>query len=308
MLKLAIEDRVENVLESSGYATARYHGCFDIAAKKKNILLLKILQNIDAFSEEQSENLKLISANLDAMPLVVGEQTRMEKLQAGVVYERYEMPAVNFHTFKRLIEEEIFPTVYRDRGGLYVHVDSEALRALRTEKGLTQAELAELVNINKKVVYEHERQQSRMVLEIAQKLENVLRHSLIKNAFLNVAANSAAKERKTMPKDKMEKEIGSKLAAIGFKVAYAASAPFDILAREHTLVISDVESNKRRLSKRAPALKNFAAVMQKPALFITERHGEDTFDGVPVMRRDELKELESSKQLIKFAKKISINS
>ena len=119
MLKIGLEQKLETLLENEGYATARYHGCFDIAARKNRILLIKVLQNIDALSNGQAENLKLVASNLGASPLLVGEQTRIEKLRADVVYERYGVPSVNFQTFQRLVEDGIMPTVYSDRGGRY---------------------------------------------------------------------------------------------------------------------------------------------------------------------------------------------
>jgi predicted transcriptional regulator len=52
-----------------------------------------------------------------------------------------------------MISQEIFPKIYRNRGGLYVEIDQEILRSTRKQKGLTQRELAEMVGINKKVIY-----------------------------------------------------------------------------------------------------------------------------------------------------------
>src|SRR4030042_1217430 len=65
--------------------------CFDIAAKKHVLLLLKTLLNVDSFQQEQAKNLKIVSNNLDAHPMIIGLQTRREKLEPGIVYERYDL-------------------------------------------------------------------------------------------------------------------------------------------------------------------------------------------------------------------------
>jgi len=301
MLKAPLEQRIENMLENAGYVTVKYHGCFDVAAKKKQMLLIKVLQNIDAFSEEQSENLRLIASNLGASPLLVGEQTRVEKLRTGIVYERYGIPSLNYQTLQKLVEDAVFPTIYRDRGGLYVKIDSDALREARGESHLTQRELAELVGVNNKVIYEHEKQQLRMMLEIAQKLEKVLHKKIIKEVDI---LNIVQKNEKTMPKDSMEKGVGKKLKSIGFSIDYVRGAPFDILAKDKALVISDVESNKRRILTRVHALKQFIEFSKKPAVVITERHSKDALEGIPVISKSELEEIDNSKQLISIAKRV----
>jgi putative transcriptional regulator len=177
---LDLKQETLNFLERSDYVTCEYKGCFDIAAKKDSLLLIKTLLNIDAFQREQAKNLKIIANNLDAHPFLIGIQTNREKLQPGIVYERFETPTVSLKTFEDLIVNSIFPTIYRDRGGLYVEIDSTILREVRKKKGLSQRELAEAIGINKKVVYEHEKKQLRMLLQIAEDLERILEKKIVK--------------------------------------------------------------------------------------------------------------------------------
>ena len=106
------------------------------------------------------------------------------------------------------------------------------------------------------------------------------------------------------PKDVLEKDVGGKLRRIGFDVKYVGSAPFDILAKEKALLLSDVEADRRKLLKRAPALSGFAAVTQKPALLITEKIKGDELEGIPIIRRSELKEMERSSDVLKVAKRV----
>jgi len=301
MIKGTLVDRTEQLLEENGWVTARYHGCFDMAAKKRHIILVKILQNIDALSEEQAKNLRIIAESVGGSAMLVGEQTRIEKLKEGVVYERFEVPTVNSATFERLVTEGVMPSIYRDKGGLYVRIDSEALREARGERGITQRELAEIVGVNKKAIYEHERNELRMALKIAEKLEDTLGKKLVKEIDL---IKKIVAPQESEPKDVLEKDVGGKLRRIGFEVKYVGAAPFDILAKEKALVVSDVEADKRRLLKRAPALRGFAAVTGKPALLITEKIKEKELEGIPVIRRSELKEMERSSEVLRAAKRV----
>jgi len=300
MLKGGLIERIENLLEQNGWATVRYHGCFDIAAKKEGTVLIKILTNVDALPEGHADSLKTIANSLDATALLVGEQTSRERLGNGIVYERFDIPTVSFGTFEQLIEQEIMPRMYRDKGGLYAEIDSTALKAARNSKGLTQMELAEAVGISKKAIWEHEKHELRMMLSIAQKLEGVLNKPIIKDAKLS---NMGFDQAKTLPKDRLERAVGSELKRLGFGLNFVRNAPFDVLATKKALVLSDVEPNKRKIKMRAEALAKFISLMRKPAVVITEGKHEDELKGIPILPRKELHEFESSKEVIRLARR-----
>jgi putative transcriptional regulator len=294
---LDLRQQAKTFLEGSDYATFEYHGCFDIAAKKDVLLFIKVLLNIDSFQKEQAKNLKVISNNLDGYPLLIGVQTNREKLRKGIVYERFEMPTLSLETFEELICQQIFPRIYRDKGGLYVEVDSQVMKDARTSKNLTQRELAEAVGINKKVIYEHEKKQLRMLLSIAEKLEGILNERIIKSSdvFKKYEAHG-------IPNDAMEKNIGMNLERLGFKIDFVKQSPLDVFAKEDSMIISDIEVDKRKMKRRAAELKDFISIVKKPALVITEGMKEDEILGIPLIERKELKDMEG-KDLIKRARK-----
>jgi putative transcriptional regulator len=294
---LTVKQQVQSFLEQNDYATCEYKGCFDIAAQKNVLLLLKTLLNVDSFQLEQAKNLKIISNNLDAHPMIVGIQTRREKLKSGIVYERYDLPTVSLKTFEDLICNSIYPRIYRDRGGLYVEIDSDVLKDSRKRKGLTQRELAEAVGINKKVIYEHEKKKLRMLLIIAEKLEQILNKKIIKPTEV-----FKKYEEHGYPKDRLEKVIGKNLEKIGFKTDFVKQSPFDVFAKEKALVISDIEMNRRKMIKHAADLKDFINVVKRPAVFITKDSKEEEIHGIPIVKKKELEEMDK-KELIKKAKK-----
>jgi putative transcriptional regulator len=294
---LDLKQQVKNYLEENDYVTCEYHGCFDIAAKKEMLLLLKILLNVDAFQREQAKNLKIISNNLDGYPMLIGIQTNREKLKTGIVYERFEMPTLSLKTFEELICNKIFPRIYRDRGGLYVEIDSEILKDSRKRKGLTQRELAEAVGINKKVIYEHEKKQLRMLLNIAEKLEQILNEKIIKSTEF-----FKKYEEHGYPKDTIEKSIGRNLEKLGFKIDFVKQSPLDVFAKEKALIVSDIEIDKRKMKRRAADLKDFINIVKKPALLITEKAKKEELFGIPLIERKELESIER-KELIKRARK-----
>lgn len=294
---LDVKQQVKNFLEENGYVTFDYHGCFDTVAKKDVLLFLKILLNVDAFQSSQAKNLKIISNNLDGYPILIGLQTNREKLKDGIAYERFEIPTLSLKTFEGLIYNKIFPRIYRDRGGLYVEIDSDILKDARKRRGLTQRELAEAVGINKKVIYEHEKKQLRMLLSIAERLEQMLNERIVKPAGI-----FKGYEEQGLPKDSLEKNIGKNFEKLGFKTNFVSKSPLDVFAKEKTLIVSDIEVDKRKMKKRATDLKDFINIVKKPALLITEKAKKEELLGIPLIERKELEGIER-KELIKRAKK-----
>ena len=55
---------VESMLGNNGYDYSEFTGCFDIAARRQlpteNILLLKVLENVDSFMEDHANNLSTV--------------------------------------------------------------------------------------------------------------------------------------------------------------------------------------------------------------------------------------------------------
>ena len=57
------------------------------------------------------------------------------------------------------------------------------------------------------------------------------------------------------------------------------------------------------MMRRAVFLKDFIKVVNRPAVFITEKSKKDEVSGIPVIERKDLKNIESEKELLKIAKK-----
>jgi putative transcriptional regulator len=284
-VKLALERRNYEVYESKG--------CFDLAAKKDNFLLLKVLKNIDGFLLEHAISLKAISAGLDAYPFLIGENTNHGKLISGVVYERFEIPAMNLATFEMVLDGE-FPEILRDKGGFYVEIDPVKLRLARKEKKLTQKELARLVGVSKKTIYLHEKKPLRAEISVVRKIEEILGKSVRRSAEIFRKFEKIA----CSPKNELERFVENKLREFGFTTSFISSAPCDVIARENELIISEVETNKRRLAYRAKKFERFLRFLDTSGVIVTEKFKIEL--DIPVIEKEELGEIETKKEFIKL--------
>src|SRR2546422_157583 len=126
-------------LAKTGFFLSRPHGerglCFDFVARRDDTLLIvKVLQNVDALSKDTAHELLEVARILEGSPLVVGERSGTGSLEDGVIYTRFGVSILSRRTLGEFLEEGIPPFLYSAPGGLYVRLDADALRRLREER------------------------------------------------------------------------------------------------------------------------------------------------------------------------------
>jgi len=298
MTKEFLINETERILDSTGYEYCKYNGCFDIAARKvrrDEILLIKVLSNVDSLQEEQSINLRILSNDMDALPFVIGTCTRYEKLKDNVIYERFGIPTFTVRTLENILLKDITPVLYRFRGGLFAKINPKKLRDARIKKRFSQRELAERVGISKKAIYEHEAQKKFALFSIVKKIESVLDAEITEPVELKDLHEPISKKE---PKNRFEKNVLKKMKKIGFHVNVVHQTPFNIIAKERVLILSNAERDEKVIKRNIPYLKEFSDMTKNPAILITEKEGN--FD-LPCIHEKELDDI-SLKELIRIAK------
>ena len=112
--------------------------CFDVVARlDQRVLIIKVLSNIDAFSKENAEEMKVLAEALSATPLVVGERSSSGALEPGIVYSRFNISIVSNETLADLLLEEAPPFIFAAPGGLYVKLDGDLLKSIREDRGIS---------------------------------------------------------------------------------------------------------------------------------------------------------------------------
>src|SRR3989475_313873 len=127
-------------LAKTGFFLSRPHGerglCFDFVARRDDTLLIvKILQNVDALNKETAHELLEVARILEASPLVVGERSGTGSLEDGVIYTRFGVSILSRRTLGEFLEEGVPPFLYSAPGGLYVRLDADALRRALQGRG-----------------------------------------------------------------------------------------------------------------------------------------------------------------------------
>ncbi|MEM7819578.1 MAG: helix-turn-helix domain-containing protein [Candidatus Aenigmatarchaeota archaeon] len=282
-----LKDCVKKILNENDFDYFECTGCLDIIAKKNYILLLKILYNVDSFQFEQANNLKILSKNLNALAFLLGIRTRKEKLKNNIIYERFEIPTITPNTLENILTHHI-PFVHRFRGGLFVKIDPEKLRKNREMANLTQAQLARMVGVTKKSIYEHESRVMSASYEIVEKIENII-GSVSRPYDLFIKYENV----KNLPKNIFEKKVSDNLEKMGFKTDLIHQTPFNIIADEidnNFMIFLNAEKSQKRIEITLPYLKGFMKISKKYALIITDK--EYNLD-VPVISENELRYMDT---------------
>ncbi len=290
-----LKHEVEGILDRADYDYSEYKGCFDIIAKRSEILLLKVLENVDSLQKEQAANMKILARSLFASPAVVGLHTRRENLYDDIVYDRFDIPTFTPQTLENILVRDSWPLIYRFKGGLFAEVDSEKLREGRENLGLSQSQLAKKVKINKKSVYEHEKRKMLLRLDTAKRLERLIGKITNPISFWETEFS----EEKSTPLTRFEREISEDLKRMGFRTDLIHQAPFNIIAKaQKFLVFSDAEENPRRIERNEDYLVKFSEIVEKPVLVITRKKVDIE---LPVVDEREIKSM-TKRDIIKAVK------
>jgi putative transcriptional regulator len=269
----------------SVYCT-RVHSCFDLLAKREEALLVKVLENMDAFTRQQAEDMRKIAGMLSGNSFLVGERSNEYRLEDGVLYERHKVPAGNVRTFRGIVGGEELPKIRKFREML-VDIDEGKMARRREELKLSLEELARRSGISKDTLYRYEHGRIYASEENARKIEEILGMELRK--FIDPFGG----RQKFVSEDTL-------LSMLGFESVRTRTAPFDILGRERKLLFAGEEADKRTMAKRAEVYSGIMDVFGSGSCFILNKYSKDSIAGIPVVRRKEIREIRKARELMKL--------
>ncbi len=292
--RTALTNRLVNSLLKKEFEVFLTRGCFDIAAKRENLVLIKSLINIDGLSPNQAQNLRTVSYFLSAHPFVVSARNNRSSLADDMIYSRFDLPVVTLRMFENIIEEEAYASKSA-KGRHTTEIDTDALRTKRYELKFTLDELANLVGISKKALYEIENKRTNPTEGTLKKLERTLKIKL-----RNIYKPQPAEQTYTKPANKLQKTVNKELNRMGVENSPVQHAPFEIIGKERFSVITGLSVNTKKIKHEAVIVKKLSGIFSSSAFFVSKRTEHRSVDGVPVLLEEELPEIESARQLKKL--------
>lgn len=292
-----IED-LREALAKTGFFLSDRHGerglCFDFVARRDaQLLIIKVLQNVDALSKATADELKVIAWTLKGAPVVIGERSGTGPLEEGVTYTRFDVPILSRNTFLEFFEDGVPPFIYSAPGGLYVRLDADALKRLREERTLSLGSLAEMAGVSRRTIQMYLEGMSASI-DVAARLEEVLGEPLVLPVDPFALIREAEQAlRSPVVLEAFERELFQRLQRLGYDVLPTVRSPFDAFTQhDEKTLLTGVESPDTNLEKKAAIVSNIGRVVERDAvLFVERRSIRVTIQGLPVIAREELKKV-----------------
>jgi putative transcriptional regulator len=281
-MKKNLLEEVGIFLFRNGYTVKNIRGCFDILARKEEkILLIKILEDANAISEQFAKEMQRISNYVTASPLVISEKAGI-LLKDNIIYSRFGVYTFNFETFKNCINNKM-PFVKSTRAGATATVDGRKLKQSMDEQGLSLGKLSSKLGVSKKMIQKYESNVSELTLNKAFKLYDIFGDKVF-NKINVFSISGSAPESNSM--------YSKKYKTLGFDASDLKKVPFDIIAKKDSeLILTDIgeKAKSSSLSKLLDADELVIFKKKKPK-------------NIPALTKEEFLEFESANELIKFLK------
>jgi putative transcriptional regulator len=152
MNRIELLGEVRDSLIKSGFYVSELYTLrpigFDLIARRDNsLLIIKVLTNIDAMTEEVAKELRILSILLKGCPLIIGIRSGTGILEEDTVYERFGIQVITSETLKNHLLEGTTLEVYAAPGGLYVNLDKDKIKKLRTEQNISLGSFARSLRV-----------------------------------------------------------------------------------------------------------------------------------------------------------------
>ena len=300
-------EEVREILAKTGFflseRTSARGLAFDVVARRDEVLLLiKVLQNVDAFARSSAEELKMIATTLRGSPLLIGERSGSGPLEDGVIYSRFGVPILSRQTFVDFFEEGVPPFIFAAPGGLYVKIDSEALRRAREERRVSLGALAEVAGVSRRAIQMYLEGMSATV-EIAMRLEEFLGEPLVVPMdpfFYSHEVDHTLSRLEEF--ERFERDVFLALERLGYNVLPTVRCPFEAFTQDRELVLlTAVTSGREPAQAKASVVSNLSRVVERDGvLFVERRTTRTSLEGTPVIAKEELERIRDRAEILEL--------
>ena len=306
-----LHERVSNILRKAGYDVGlvsypsgeRKRSINFIAKKQNRTLLIKAIDDVDLVSANEAKELKSLSIMFKAKGIIVGEKSHKGKLEDMVIYERFNIPTITPESLDCLVKNgSIY--IYAGRGGYYVRIDGKKLKELRESRSLSLGNVAQLLGLTRKTVYEYERGCLNTTLYKAIRIMELFGEEVLKPFNLDELEVKGNVEY-PIPEETIEKEIIIRLSSKGFQVVHTKATPIDIAAqlssRAYRVVFAVKHRREKDMIPKVEALYKIINIIKAKAIAIVsnmdEKKNVESL-GLYAIREDEIKRFKKAENII----------
>lgn len=207
-------DEVFNVMKKAGFTASIISYPEDkrsidvVGARNRKRVIIKITLNTRHLSPTEYNDLKKASKAYDASPLIISEETEQGSVEEDVVIKKKGLNIVSIELFKNYLLTRSKPLVYKYRGTYLVRINPEKFREKR-EKELRYSlgELAEIIGVSRKAIYEYERGEIDVSIDTAIRIAEVMGEDVFETIDLFEEKIDPSIVKDDVPRTSLEKTI-----------------------------------------------------------------------------------------------------
>ena len=206
----------------------------DLAVKLRDgrKVLVKVAYDIDNIPRSELQELLALSITLNIPPLIVALTKSGEPLLEGVVYEKSGIKAISPETLDDVLSGRELAYIKMEKDSFILNVDGEVMRKKRLERNLSLGDLALMVGVSRRTIYEYEKGTMEPSIEKAEKLIKILGEDIAKPIDI-FSLNKLRPLKKPSQYDTVvERSIGDILRERGYRVAHVKRTVVDIAAKK----------------------------------------------------------------------------
>lgn len=313
--------RVRELFERAGFYLSDAHAIrptsFDLLGRRDSLLIIvKVLKNIDALDPSEARRLQELAGLFPATPIVIGQSSGAEELEAGVVYTRYGLPILSEETLREYLGKGVPPFLVSSPGGIFAKIDGERLRSLRELRRLSLGALASAAGVSRRTIQLYE-DGAGAEITVIERIEAFLGEPIVRPIDLfrtsgpDEEAVEEAPERAARPTgpppptgDPLRDGVVRSLGGMGWQVTITRRCPFDAFSQgpaeqdAEEILLTAVGSLRSALH-RAEVLQQLARVAEGHALFVVgDATNPGPIAGLPVLTVRELKRHRAREDLV----------
>jgi putative transcriptional regulator len=277
--------------------------CFDIVGKKdETLLIVKVLTNVDAFSRDNAEEMKILADALGANPLLIGENSSSGPLENGIVYSRFKIPIISNQTLAEHLLEEVPPFIFAAPGGLYVKISSSLLKELRESNNISLGTLAETAGVSRRTIQMYEAGMGAMI-DAALRLEEFLNVPIIE-PLDPFEYKRETKTEEYNVKTYVDSQPLGHMAKIGFTINPVIKSPFEAVTNNSQItMLTGIGAEEEKLIQKALITAEISRITGIHSLIIVEKKpAKDNIDNTAIVTKEELKKIDDQNELADIVK------
>lgn len=146
--------------------------------------IIKVKEDAGRMSRESIIDLIVLSRVSNSTPIIVGINYGDEEMADGVAYKVHGIYAVGIRTFKRILDNEGGVKFVKDKGIVRASVKGQLLRRLREDRGMSLGDLAKMLGVTRRTVYEYERESMEASERTARMLVSIFNEDVLSDVDL----------------------------------------------------------------------------------------------------------------------------